>query len=593
MPFGKLMRAKVFAFCAILLVCSEATAQAPTFDQQVGNTADRLIPQDPPVGADERAPLDQQLQGPPGGQQLSPEAAALTILLKAVEIKNNTVFDVGEFDELYAPLIGQEVTLGQLANVAADIQTFYRMEGYVFTRAILLQDGLNEGVATIRVIEGVVGTVSVEESAEPVGPVFSLLSDMAKQLEGTVSPHISDLERILLIMNDVPGITRATAVPRANRGGQAGLIDIVINVERDPLSGIVFADNRQAPSAGRGLVGAAVEYASYTSGGDTTQFTFLNSFGANFDGVEQQVRDLRERRVFQIEHSRYLHENGLQAWFRGLYSVTNLAAELTPIAIEGEPYEFEIGLRYPILRTRPLSLIASASFEYTELENDVNAGSAILTNDNLRVFTVGLDALMRDSTGFTAAGLEFRQGSTILGSSERGDPFLSRGDGNPAGTLLAGYLERDQQIYEGFSANVRAGGQWAWTQLLSSEEFQIGGTSFGRGYDPSEFSGDSGYGVAAELRYTQDLEFLSLAELRDSTVQVYGFWDYGRVFNIGSGLGAGGALEVADISSFGGGLRFDLPYQIFLELEVAKPVEKLQRSAKNDAFVYFEAQKRF
>ncbi len=555
--------------------------QQTGINQLPGDTAGRAVEGTRRLSDEERQALQRSLQGPPNGQALSPEAASLKVKMTGVRFEGNTVFLGTDFAELYGPLVGQEVTLGQLASVANDIQTFYRMEGYVFTRAFVPRDGINDGVVTFRVLEGVIGDVTVEESGDPVGPVMDLMTRMANQLEGIRSPHIEDLERILLMMNDVPGITRATAVPRAGQGDTPGQIDIVINVERQPLAGILFADNRQAPSAGRGLIGAAVEYASYTSAGDTTQLTFLNSFWADLE-------DLKERRVFQVEHSRYLHENGLQAWFRGLYGVTNLGADLDPLAIEGEQYELEAGLRYPLIRTRPITLVASASFEFSELENDILAGSTTLTNDNLRIFTIGLDGLMRDSTGFTAIGLNVRQGSSILGASQRNDAFLSRADGNPEGTVAFGSIERDQEIYAGFSANVLAEGQFAWSQLLASQEYQLGGTGIGRGYDPSELSGDHGFGIAAELRYTRPMDFVPLALLSESTVQVYGFYDYGRVFNIGAGI-----PDVADLSSYGGGLRFDLPYQVFVELEVAKPVERIGRTGENEIRVFFEAQKRF
>ena len=38
-------------------------------------------------------------------------------------------------------------------------------------------------------------------------------------------------------------------------------------------------------------------------------------------------------------------------------------------------------------------------------------------------------------------------------------------------------------------------------ELLSTEEFKLGGLTFGRGYDPSELTGDSGLGTALELQF--------------------------------------------------------------------------------------------
>ena len=563
---------------------TQAQAPVPGFDQSLGNTPGRVLQDSAPTLPDpNRAPLEDRTAGPRQQTQIPADQAALSIRLTNVVVEGNTVFEDAEFDGLWRQFVGSEVTIGQLANVADDVQTFYRREGYVFTRAILLQDGFEGGVATIRVVEGVLGEVTVEESAEPVGPVLDLLQRMGAQLEGVQSPHISDLERVLLLMNEVPGITRATAIPRRATGGaDPGVVNITINVERKATSGVFFAENRQAPSAGRGLLGLSGQYASYTSGGDTTSATYLNSFWSKFS-------DLKERHIFQLEHSRYLTSSGLILTARGLYSQTDLGDELEAFGIEGEQYELGLEARYPLVLTRPSSVDAYASFDYIESENDILDGSVPLTRDSLRVFTVGLDALERDSTGFTEAGLGLSHGVSFLGGSEAGDALLSRADGDPNSLVVFGSLERDQQLFvDGLSANVYFDAQWASDPQVASREYQAGGTTIGRGYDPSELTGDHGYGVSTELRYTHALNFLGIPFFETSTVQLYGFYDYARVFNIGAG-----SPKLAEIASYGGGLRFELPEDIRLQLEVAKPLEELDRNNEDEFRIFFEAQKRF
>lgn len=559
-------------------VAQSVPAGVGEIDSNVGSRVlENAVPQAPDAN---RAPLPDR-SAPDQNTRLDPEVAALTLRLSDVVVTGNSVFPTSDFAGLWAELLGSEVTIGQLAKVADDIQTFYRREGYVFTRVILLQDGFKQDVATIRVVEGVLGEINVEESAEPVGPVLDLLKRMAAQLEGVRSPHISDLERVLLTMNDVPGIVRATAVPRRATSGEPGQVNITINVERKALGGVVFADNRQAPSAGRGLVGAVGEYASYSSAADTTQVTFLNSFWRDFG-------DLEERRIFQIEHSRHVTASGLVVSLRGLYSQTELGDELEAFEIAGDTYEIEVAATYPLIRTRPTSVNLNLSFELSSNETDVLDGQVPLTDDQVRTLSFSIDTLDRDSTGFLAAELGVSKGFTFLGGSEKGDANLSRADGDPSGLVVFGSLERDQQIYGGLTANMFFDAQWASTEQLASGEYQAGGTTIGRGYDPSELTGDHGYGAALELRYTQPLEVIGIPTLADSTVQIYGFYDYARVFNIGTGT-----PKRAEIASFGGGLRLDLPRDIRLELEIAKPLEELQRNNEDDFRVFFEAQARF
>ena len=529
----------------------------------------------------ERAPLALS-ERPANRAPLSAEEAAQTVSLTGITLQGNTLFDLDEISGLWEAELGSETTVLRLDEIASEVQSFFRQEGYVFARAALVQDGFPSGVATIRVVEGAIGTVTVEESAGDVGPVKSLLDDMAAKLAGVERPHISQLERVLLLMNDVPGITRATAIPRRSQTGQAGLIDVIINVERRPVSGVVFADSRQSPSAGQGLLGAAVEYSSYSSGADTTRLTATTSF---WDGTE----DLSERQVVQIEHSRHILADGLTVSARGLYSRSSLGDDLEVLDISGEQFEFEIGADYPILRTRPLSINSFASFTLTESTNDI--GNATLSDDSLRVFTVGLEGLMRDSTGFTGAELGVRQGIPALGSSEAGVGLPSRGDADPSATVFYGEIERDQQIYGPVSVYGRAAGQYSTRGLYASQEFQIGGTTFGRGFDPSEFTGDSGYGLSGEVRFTDGisgLSFFGSEYLLPRQFQIYGFFDYGSVFN-------NDGDDNSELASYGGGARLTLPQSVFLELEVAKPTAALAReSADGDSFrVFFSAQKQF
>lgn len=556
--------------------------QQTIFDQNTNNDPLRVLGQQPALQENDELSSLPSSRGAPGDQApLSPEVAALTLNLKGVVLEGNTRFDVAEFVGLWDSLIGQNVTIGDLSGIASEIQTFYRNEGYVFTRALLLQDGLRQGTAQIRVVEGVLGRVTVEESGEPVGPVLALMQRMAAQLEGLESPHISALERVLLVMNDVPGITRATAVPRSGQDGEVGTVDIVINVERTPIAGIVFADNRQAPSAGQGLVGASAEYGSFSSAGDTTRITILNSFWNTLD-------DLSERRVYQVEHSRYILPSGLEIAFNGLYSKTDLGDTLGDIGIEGRQYELGVGLKYPVIRTRPISINAFGSFNFIDIENELVGGALILTDESLRILTIGVDALFRDATGFTAAEIGYRRGFEFLGGE---NPVPSRAGSDLSTNVVYASVERDQFIHGGFTSYFRAAGQWSPDSLVASQEFQIGGTNFGRGFDPSEFSGDKGFGVNFEMRYTQPLDefdFIPVSNLEGASLQFYGFVDHGQVFNpddpfIGSNR----------VTSAGGGLRFDLPQDIYIEIEVAQPFSKLERTKNDSPRAFFFVQKRF
>ncbi len=95
-------------------------------------------------------------------------------------------------------------------------------------------------------------------------------------------------------------------------------------------------------------------------------------------------------------------------------------------------------------------------------------------------------------------------------------------------------VDVQKPIYR-FEGRVRAlqasaTGQVASRSLMSSEEFGFGGSTFGRAYDSSELSGDSGMAGLLELRYNAVPNIANYAHFTP-----YAFYDAGKVWNMNSG----------------------------------------------------------
>lgn len=537
----------------------------------------------------ERAPLDSSAvptpeAAPPG--VLSGEA----VFVERIEVAGSVLYDASVLSDIWADnqRLGGPMTLSELRDIAREAQRRIQLDGYVFTR-VFAPDSLSAvqgGVATLTVVEAEIVNVAVEESDGSVGPVIDLLRVMAAELTGEAgrNPHIETIERVLLLMRDVPGVTRATAVPTRAPGYLPGQLDLVINVERKPVSGVVFADNLQSPTVGEGLVGAAVEFGSFESGGDTVRVTALNSFWDSID-------DLDERFLGQVEYSRAIGATGLMFDARALISYSEPGDVLAGVDIKSRQVEAELGLEYPILRTRAQSLWVRVSAEMTNSRTETGAQGNLLSDDRIRVAEVSFRGAFRDETGYTRGVVGLRQGLDVFGARDGGNSNnVSRADGDGAATVLFAELEREQILADRMSAYLRLGAQLASDALLSSEEFAVGGASFGRGYDPSEFLGDHGLGGTLELRYATSLDEAGFdVDAEDfGALTLYVFGDYGRVFNRSTG-----SPRDVDIYSVGGGFRLALPYEASLNLEVAKPLTDLQRTQDDDFRFYFRAQKRF
>ncbi|MCY1399895.1 hypothetical protein D9M71_149630 [compost metagenome] len=109
-------------------------------------------------------------------------------------------------------------------------------------------------------------------------------------------------------------------------------------------------------------------------------------------------------------------------------------------------------------------------------------------------------------------------------------------------------------------------GQTAFGQrLLTPEQFGVGGNQFGRGYDPSEITGDSGVAGKVELQYNRE------HQVKDQVVpvQYYGYWDIGKVWNEKPRYASSESL-----ASAGFGAHIQLAKDLFISPELAFPLTR-------------------
>lgn len=565
-----------FAFLAVLVVAaSVVSAHAQTAQDQLRAT-ERTSPS-ADLGPLGDASIRFTSQRPPSN------ADDIRFTLTAVSVAGSTGFAPEAFEMVYGEDIGREITLTRVYEIAAEVQGVYRDKDFIFTRVVVPAQEIDGGAVRIDVIEARIEAVVVEEPGGEVGPVRDLVERLLQPVVGAVNPTGAMLERALLNVNDLPGVVRATAVPQQGVSGDRGALDLFVNVEREEFNGALYADNRQTPGIGRGLAGVTVSFNSYSSAADTTTVSLFNSFAYRNDELEnnqgqvvkrESALDFDERNTVQVVHQRNFGEDGLRVKATGLYSRTRPGDDLDAIGIEGEQIFFAAALEYPLILRRQFQLRGAISAEVFESTTDVSNGQLRVSDDSLRVVSARLEGLYRDSLGYTLFDAEVRKGLDIFGASESGDQTLSRNDGDGDFTLVKASLERLVVMNEDLSFLGRLAGQYSFDPLLASEEFAIGGLTFGRGFDPSEFTRDHGVGVSGELRYMLPT-FTPFEEFSIAT-EAYGFTEYAAAFDRGSGD------EDGQVFSAGAGFRFFLPGQTLLNAELAFPLNNPLIRASSD-----------
>ena len=165
-----------------------------------------------------------------------------------------TAYTPAELRGIFADRLGQEVTLSEAFKIAQDVEAFYRGDGYVLSRVIVPIQTIENGVMRIQVIEGYIDSITY---VGEIGESIQVIEGYLNKLVAIRPINIADLERYLLLSNDVPGITvRGVLQPSNDAQGAAQL---VVTLDRKIFDGFARVDNRESEFNGpwQGIAGIA------------------------------------------------------------------------------------------------------------------------------------------------------------------------------------------------------------------------------------------------------------------------------------------------------------------------------------------------
>ncbi len=265
----------------------------------------------------------------------------------------------------------------------------------------------------------------------------------------------------------------------------------------------------------------------------------------------------------EVTYGQPIGSDGLRLNFSYLRARTAPSGALKQLEIEGTSEEGSVALEYPLIRSRLENLRLGIRFAARHSKTE-SIGNTVLAADDLRVLSVGVTYDWFDAwRGINLVSIGASKGLDMLGASDRTDPNLSRAGGRADFTKLYGELSRLQDVGAGVSVLVAGAFQYTNEALLASEEFGAGGDRFGRGYDPSEISGDQGAGFSIEFRHDTDLNIPYVDSL-----QPYAFFDTAAVWD--------NEINAADrrtLASAGLGVRVEVADRFNGFIEIAQPIE--------------------
>ena len=498
---------------------------------------------------------------------VAPEGAEkLKVIVRGVQITGSTIYSAADLEPLYRDLVGREVPVTAIYDLAQRITAKYGADGYVLSRAIVPPQELSPRGAVIRIqiIEGYIDRVEWPPALSKYRDFFS---DYAAKITAERPINVKTLERYLLLASDLPGLKFKNSL-RASPNNP-GAATLVVEVVEKPVDAFVRIDNRGTKARGPNQYFTTV---SLNNLGRVHESWTLGTAGAF------QVAELQ---YWMINYRNVLTSEGLTLFVNNSYTRSKPGTEILQLLeYKTRGDLFEAGLSYPFIRSREMNLVSTGLFFISNDRSDILA--ALNTLDKLRGVRIRTDFDFVDQLRATnQINLVVSQGIQGLGGSERNGLYLSRANGDPAFTKVEATFSRLQPLPWNFSVLAAAYVMWSRTPLLAPELCGYGGRAFGRAYDPSELVGDTCAELLGELRYDVPHSFQNLTQF-----QFYGYADRGWLHNLAPVAGTPGSVDGA---SAGGGLRLGLQPGVTADLSAAKAVS----GQRNDWRFFFITTGRF
>lgn len=465
-----------------------------------------------------------------------------TVTVQRFRFEGNHLLSDRKLAQVVRRYLHRPLTFSQLQSAAIAVANAYRSAGWV-VRAYLPQQAVTGGTVTIEIIEARFGATRVRGSHARISA--ARLKAMVDAAQRPGRPVNADaLDRSLLLINDLPGVS---ATGQLTAGREPGQTDLLLETANRPLlTGAVTVDNGGQRFTGATQLTLTANLNSPLRIGDLAQILYLHSKGTNFErlGYELPVGV----RGLQV---------GVDASHLSYHIVT---AQFAALDAHGHSTTADLHASYPLVRARLTNLYLSAavgdhwfdnaSLGVTTSRYSIETGQISLTGNHYDDLLAG---------GSSAVSLTFEQGLVDLGGSPNEAADAKTADTAGSFHKVSLSISRLQALTQRLSLYVSATGQVASRNLDSSQQLYLGGESGIRAYPTNEGGGSEGVLAHFETRVRLPAGF-----------ELTGFLDWGEVhFNRFTGFPGAPATNAEVLKGGGASLAWSAPFGLTLRVVVA------------------------
>jgi len=309
--------------------------------------------------------------------------------------------------------------------------------------------------------------------------------------------NTNKLEKVLLLLNDIPGVEAKAALEPGKKPGSSNLVVNVRDLEKQ--GGYIYADDYGNRSTGRFRYGIDYHFNNVSHRGDQVDLSYLTT-----------GKDLNN---YLLRYSIPVGNDGAIA--RTVFSHMNyqLGYKYDFLHGDGLANTLELGVSVPFYRTQNHSVFGDFAYRHRALSDGLFDGqlSAQKSSDSFQLETHGYERGKKDSLTYS---LSHTIGHLSLDNTfaQEQDTVLDSADWYNKSNALVYYIH---QFDNRWQVHVSLNGQLGWKNLDSSEDFYIGGAEGVRAFPQGETGGDSGMLGTLEVRYATGIPGLQLTAFID------------------------------------------------------------------------------
>jgi hemolysin activation/secretion protein len=410
----------------------------------------------------------------------------------------------------------------------------------------------NKATIQIQVVEGSIETIEITG-------LRKLKSNYIRsRLQGGISKPLERenlLEKLQILQLD-PLIQNLSAELAAGSRPENSILEINVT-EADPFFVELFTDNARAPSVGTWRRGIRINESNLLGFGDRIFGEYVNTDGSN---------------AIDLSYSLPLTASNTTVNIRGGVTSTKVTEEpFDRLDIQGDSFNFEFGVRQPILRTPTKEVAISLTGTRQESNTEVLGQNFALApgaddNGETRISALRLTQEYTNRTlkDVFAVRSQFNFGLDIFNSTTNDEPlpdsrfFAWRGQGQ--------YVRR---LGQNSLVVLRSDLQLATTNLVPLEQFSTGGLQSVRGYRQDALLTDNGFFTSAEVR---------LPIVKANKIQ--GLLSLAPFFDLGVGWNSGEEEDPEQnlLLGLGLGLQWDMGDKFNARIDYGIPLTDVQNS---------------